>query len=97
LRYVGKPRTDSRRYRKCKKVQELQPDLVVMDLSMPGLNGLEATRAIKRIRSGTQVILFSAFSDILQPEEARSAGVSALVSKYDPSALVGAAQALARR
>lgn len=40
-------------------VEELKPDIVVMDLTMPELNGLEATRQIKRARPETEVLIFT--------------------------------------
>lgn len=40
-------------------VEKLQPDIVVMDMSMPDLNGLEATRQIKKARPETEVLIFT--------------------------------------
>jgi DNA-binding NarL/FixJ family response regulator len=79
------------------KAAELRPDLIVIDLSMPVLNGLDATRGIKRLLPNVQVILFSAYSNSLTPEEARIAGISALVSKSEPSALIEVAHAVLRQ
>jgi two-component system chemotaxis response regulator CheB len=79
------------------KTAELRPDLVITDLVMPVLNGLDATRGIQRIKPRVPVILFSGFSNVLEEKEARSVGISALVSKSEPSMLVSVAHELLKR
>ncbi len=44
-------------------VQELQPDVVVLDLNLPNFNGLEACREITRLNPETKVIVFTAMDD----------------------------------
>ena len=63
------------------KAQELLPDLIVTDLSMPVMNGLEETRALKKLMPSVPVIIFTAHSDPFVEREAVAAGVSAVVSK----------------
>jgi two-component system chemotaxis response regulator CheY len=65
------------------KARQLRPDLIVMDLSMPVMNGIEALRALKTFLPAVPVIIFSEYSDAFSEQEARSAGVSALVSKSE--------------
>ena len=65
------------------RAEQCKPDLVVMDLSMPIMNGLDAARAIKRVLPEVPVIMFSNYSDKFSEEEARSAGISAMVSKTE--------------
>lgn len=77
------------------KAQELHPDLVVMDLSMPVMNGIVAARLLKRLMPAVTLIIFSEYTDVFSENEARSAGVSALVSKFEHvSILLGKARAL---
>jgi DNA-binding NarL/FixJ family response regulator len=64
-----------------KKVRELHPDLVVLDFSMPVLNGLEVLRALKRERPAMPVILFTMFKDKYLEADAFAAGASVVISK----------------
>jgi DNA-binding NarL/FixJ family response regulator len=65
------------------KAQALHPELVILDLSMPVMNGLDATRVLKRLMPEVQVVMFSGHCDPFTEREAFSAGVSALVSKSE--------------
>jgi two-component system nitrate/nitrite response regulator NarL len=69
--------------------------LILLDLSMPVMNGLHAARALKRLMPEVPIVMFSVYSDSFTEKEARSAGVSALVSRFeDASALVRIARNL---
>ena len=70
------------------KAQLLSPNLIVTDLSMPVMNGLEETRVLKRLMPAVPVILFTAHSDPIVEREAREAGVSAVVSKSEAVAVL---------
>ena len=59
----------------------LQPDVVVMDIQMPDLNGVDATRQIKALQLPTKIVCLSAFSDQHRASEAISAGASGYVMK----------------
>jgi DNA-binding NarL/FixJ family response regulator len=75
--------------------QVLHPDLILLDLSMPVMNGLETARVLKRVMPEVPLIMYSAFSDSFTEKQARSAGVSALVSKSENvSVLLGKARSL---
>jgi CheY-like chemotaxis protein len=54
--------------------QELRPDVILMDLRMPSLDGIEATRQIKAILPCTQVVILTAYSDPVLQGEADGAG-----------------------
>ena len=63
--------------------QVLRPDLIVMDLSMPVMDGIDATRALRQLTPAIPIIVFSGYSAMFSEREARSEGISALVSKAD--------------
>jgi DNA-binding NarL/FixJ family response regulator len=65
------------------KAQALRSDVILMDLSMPVMNGIEATRALKTLMPTVPVIIFSDYSDVFSEEEALSAGITGLVSKSE--------------
>lgn len=65
------------------KAQLLRPALIVTDLSMPVMNGLEETRILKRLMPAVPVIIYSAHVDSFVEKEALAAGASAVVSKDD--------------
>jgi DNA-binding NarL/FixJ family response regulator len=77
------------------KAEKLFPDLIVMDLSMPLMNGIEATRVLKRLMPTVPIIVFSEYSDVFSEREAQSIGISAVVSKSEHmSVLLGEARIL---
>jgi len=78
-------------------VQELRPKIVVMDVAMPKLNGLEALARIRREVPGTKVLLISMFLDEEHVLQALHLGASGYVSKNaSPTELEIAIRAIAR-
>jgi DNA-binding NarL/FixJ family response regulator len=77
------------------KAKQLQPALIVTDLSMPLMNGLEEMRILKKLMPAVPVIIYSVHTGPTVLKEALEAGASALVSKSEPVAvLVGKAREL---
>jgi len=65
------------------RVLELQPDVVILDLSMPVMNGLDAARAIKAVAPGTHILMFTLHSYPYLLDEARKVGIDQVLSKAD--------------
>jgi CheY-like chemotaxis protein len=63
------------------KARELNPDLIVLDLSMPVMNGLQAAPVLRRMLPTVPIILFTLYGSKFLEREALSAGVTAVVSK----------------
>jgi DNA-binding NarL/FixJ family response regulator len=59
----------------------LNPDIIVMDISMPGMNGLTATRTLKRQQPGVTIVALTRHDDDTYLEELLRAGASAYVLK----------------
>lgn len=60
------------------KASDLQPDVLLLDVMMPGLTGYETAERIRQISPGTQIIIFSARRDI--EEKAYAAGAAAALN-----------------
>src|SRR5262245_18761820 len=75
----------------------LAPDVVVLDISMPSLNGIEATRMIRTVLPATEVIIFTLHEEEGLIRAALLAGARGIVSKADASSqIVLAVEALSR-
>lgn len=62
-------------------VRNQRPDLILLDLKMPGLSGLETLREINKFSPGIPVILITAYGELSDPEEAERMGVRCVVIK----------------
>lgn len=72
-------------------VTELEPDIVLMDLSMPGLDGIEATRAVLQVRPTAKVIMLTSFSENARILAALEAGaVGYLLKDTEPEDVIRA-------
>jgi len=66
-----------------RQVQELQPDLVFMDIAMPGINGLQATREIKQLSNPPRVIMLTVFDDAEYRRASAAAGADGFINKAE--------------
>jgi DNA-binding NarL/FixJ family response regulator len=73
-----------------------KPDVIVMDISMPGMNGLAATRALVKAQPGIRIVTLTRHADDAYLQELLRAGVSAYVLKRSaPTELLQAIRAVA--
>jgi CheY-like chemotaxis protein len=64
-------------------VEEADPDIVVIDYKMPGMDGLETARGIRRRRPAQAMILYTAYIDDTLEREAAEAGISLCIGKVE--------------
>ena len=65
-----------------KKVQEEKPDIVLLDIRLPGLDGYEVCRQIKEIKgSNIKVIMYTAYVDVVDIVKAKEAGADDFIGK----------------
>lgn len=65
------------------KATKLRPNLIVLDLSMPGMNGAEAAAALQQLMPEVPVVVLTMYGDILGQSMAAGLGVKAVVAKAD--------------
>jgi DNA-binding NarL/FixJ family response regulator len=65
------------------KAKELKPDLVVMDLAMPLMNGLEAAAVLKNAMPGLPIVLLTLYADQVHGPGSSAFGIATVLSKVD--------------
>lgn len=65
------------------KVRDLSPDLIILDMAMPRMNGLQTARELRAKLIRVPIILFTMHAEELRPQDAEASGISAVVPKTD--------------
>ncbi len=68
------------------KAEELQPDLVLLDISLPGISGIEAGRRIRRVSPDSYIIFLSQHDSLQMVKDALRVGGHGYVTKMDAGA-----------
>ena len=76
------------------RARQLRPDLIVLDLSMPVMDGLQAGRVLRRTMPGVPIILFTLYATNQLKEEASSLGMSVVSKQAETDDLINKASAL---
>jgi DNA-binding NarL/FixJ family response regulator len=66
-----------------RKAQEFQPDLVLLDISLPGISGIEAARRIRRVSPKSRIIFLSQHDSLQMAKDALNVGGHGYVAKID--------------
>ena len=77
------------------KAERMHPDLIVLDLSMPVMNGMQAAQALHKIMPSVPLIMFTSFITQNLEQEALAAGIGRVVGKESTDNLIGAVRSLA--
>jgi DNA-binding NarL/FixJ family response regulator len=68
-------------YDAIQKAKELNPDLIILDFSMPGMNGIEAARVLKKIFPQTPIVMLTSHHPSVLRYDTQAAGIDAVVPK----------------
>ena len=80
------------------KARELQPDLIILDVTMPILDGINSAKEIRKFLPEVPILFFSMHNGVYLVHEAKLAGVQGFVSKTEARAtLLHAVDALAKK
>ena len=80
-----------------KKAEALKPELVLLDLLMPEMNGIEAAAVLKRMLPKTQIAIFSNYTDDLDRRLASVVGIDGVIAKGNLTDMATSLKALIAR
>lgn len=93
IRVIGEAADGNEAYR---LFRELLPDVVVLDIALPGISGLETMRRMLAVSPQARVLFFSMYEDAIYPKKALADGARGYVTKASaPDVLVTAVHAIA--
>ena len=72
------------------RARQLKPDLILLDLAMPEMNGMEAARHISQTLPEVPILMFTLYASPLVEKEAKKVGVQRVISKSNAHMLVPA-------
>jgi DNA-binding NarL/FixJ family response regulator len=78
------------------KARDLKPDVVIMDVTMPEMNGLQATPAIKKENPSIEILIFTQHDSNQIVREAQNAGASGYLLKSQAHWLAAAVEAISQ-
>jgi DNA-binding NarL/FixJ family response regulator len=81
-------------YDAIEKAQRLKPDLIILDMSMPRMNGIEAAPRLKKILPKTPIVVCTSYEAALEGFDVRKLGIDIVVPKDNLSLLLEIVQGL---
>jgi DNA-binding NarL/FixJ family response regulator len=78
------------------RARELNPDVIVLDFLMPGMNGMQAAREIGKVIPDVPILMFTTYLSQQLVEEARNVGIRGAVAKSDARYVIDGLEALLR-
>ncbi|MGA7623020.1 MAG: response regulator transcription factor [Candidatus Acidiferrales bacterium] len=76
------------------KAKDLRPDLIILDLAMPKMDGLQAATTICKFLPNVPIILLTMYAHVIRQTETEVAGINRVVSKNEPDTIVGICEEL---